>query len=339
MAEQLSQADIDALLDTFTTPEGGASEFVSAAAGSGKRQKRPVETQAYDFSHPDLLSRDQVRSVRTVHEGFAQALAKRLSTELLTNVSASVASIDHLTYAEFLMLLPSPTVLSVVEIPQLSGNIAIEINPAIAFAFIDRLLGGEGRPLGKTRPLTAIEQGLMERVVEKCCQELAGVWNPLFEMDFQLQAIEGNPELARVIGPNEMVVLVSMELRMNEVSGVMTLCLPYIVMEPAIQRLSQSNMVTRKGGGDPERLRSALSRSVRDSRVRVDVEIGRACLSIRELMELEPGDVLRFSAPCRAGATLLIEGVTRAEGSPGRANGNLALRVDSARDRGQEEKG
>ena len=202
-----------------------------------------------------------------------------------------------------------------------------------------RLLGGEGHPLGKTRPLTAIEQGLMERVVEKCCQELAGVWNPLFEMDFQLQAIEGNPELARVIGPNEMVVLVSMELRMNEVSGVMTLCLPYIVMEPAIQRLSQSNMVTRKGGGDPERLRSALSRSVRDSRVRVDVEIGRACLSIRELMELEPGDVLRFSAPCRAGATLLIEGVTRAEGSPGRANGNLALRVDSARDRGQEEKG
>jgi len=329
MAEQLSQADIDALLDTFTAPAGPGAEPSAEAAPA--RERRPVETQAYDFSHPDLLSRDQVRSLRTVHEGFAQALAKRLSTELLTNVSASVVSIDHLTYAEFLMLLPTPTVLSVVEIPELEGNIAIEVNPNVAFAFIDRLLGGEGRPLGKTRALTAIEQGLMERVLEKCCNELTGVWAPVMPLDFQQQGIEANPELARVVGPNEMVVLVSMELRMNEVSGVMNLCLPYVVMEPAIHRLGQGTMTTRRGRVEPERTRSALSHSVRGSQLQVDVELGKATLSLRELLALEEGDVLRFTPSCRQGATMLVEGTPRADGSAGHAHGNLAFRVDQAR--------
>ncbi|HMB71111.1 MAG TPA: flagellar motor switch protein FliM, partial [bacterium] len=228
MAEQLSQADIDALLNTFSSEsESSGSAPAAAAPGRASRPQPEVKADEYDFSHPDLLSRDQVRSLRTLHEGYAQALAKRLSTEFLTNVSASVVSIDHLTYTEFLMLLPTPTVLSVIDVPDLEGNIAIELNPNVAFAFIDRLLGGEGMPVGKLRPLTAIEQGLMERVLQKCCHEMAGVWAPIRKLDFLLQAIEANPELARVVGPHEMIVLVSMELRINDVSGMMNLCLPH----------------------------------------------------------------------------------------------------------------
>ena len=220
MADTLSQADIDALLNTF-----GESAAAESSSGSGKGTGGGDEGsgEAYDFGHPELLSRDQMRALRTLHEGFAQAVAKRLSTEFLANVSAAVVSIDQLTYGEFLMLLPSPTVLSVVEIPSLEGNIAIELNPNIAFTFVDRLLGGVGQPLAKVRSLSAIEQGLMERVVTKCCQELAGVWAPIQELEFELQSIEGNPELARVVGPNEIVVLVSLELRMNDVAGMMNL--------------------------------------------------------------------------------------------------------------------
>jgi flagellar motor switch protein FliM len=325
MAEQLSQSDIDALLSTFSSEEEGSGAGSSRSAPD--RNRREIKADEYDFSHPDLLSRDQIRALRTVHEGYAQALAKRLSTEFLTNVSASVVSIDHLTYTEFLMLLPTPTVLSVIEIPELEGNIAIELNPNVAFAFIDRLLGGEGLPISKPRSLTAIEVGLMERVLQKCCQEMSGVWAPIQKLAFELQAIEANPELARVVGPSEMVVLVSLEIRINSVSGMMNLCLPHVVLEPAIQRLSQGNVVMRKSKTAPARVRTALETSLRSSVVPVDVDLGRTVLSVRDLLGLEVGDVLRFQSATPEGAQANVEGTPRLAGSPGRSRGHLALRI------------
>ncbi len=338
MAEQLSQADIDALLDTFSSENPGEAAAKAAASGSA-RAPRELSADSYDFSHPDLLSRDQVRALRTVHEGYAQALAKRLSTEFLTSVSASVVSIDHLTYAEFLMLLPQPTVLSVIEVPQLEGNLAVELNPNVSFAFIDRLLGGEGNPIGKLRSLTAIEQGLMERVLQKSCQELAGVWAPIFPLDFELQAIEANPELARVVGPNEMVVLVSMELRINDVSGMMNLCLPHVVMEPAIQRLSQGTMAARKSKSAPARQKEALQESLAAAELRLDIDLGHTTLSLRELLDLEPGDVLRFTSASPSGVVAQVEGTPKFEGSAGRSRGAYAVRVERTLNRNESSGG
>ena len=316
MSEQLSQAEIDALLDTFSAQSGRRP-----AAGRGSSKTEP-----YDFSHPDLLSRDQVRALRTLHEGYAQILAKRLSTEFLTNVSATVVSIDHLTYAEFLVLVPSPTVLAVVEVPELEGAVAFELNPNVAFAFIDRLLGGEGKPMGRVRALTAIEQGLMQRVLQKCCQELSAVWAPVKKLDFRLQSIEANPELARVVGPSEMAILVSLELRMNEVSGMLNLCLPYVVMEPAIQGLGQGSMLPRHVEGTGA-ARKALERTLSAASVTLEVELGTAEVSLGEIMSLEPGDVLQWMPANEGGAVASIEGAPRLVGEPGRSRGRVAFRV------------
>jgi len=316
VSEQLSQAEIDALLDTLSGP-GAAS----------RSRPTPAKTEAYDFSHPDLLSRDQVRALRTVHEGFAQILAKRLSTEFLTNVSATVVSIDHLTYAEFLVLVPSPTVLAVVEVPELEGAVALELNPNVAFAFVDRLLGGEGKPMGRVRALTAIENGLMQRVLQKCCQELSSVWAPVKRIEFRLQSIEANPELARVVGPSEMAILVSLALRMNDVSGMLNLCLPYIVMEPAIQHLGMGTISPRTVRESPTGARAAIERSLAGMPLAVDVELGVAELTIRDVLALEPGDVLRWTPACEPGAVASLEGVPRLAGRPGRSGGRLSFQV------------
>lgn len=318
MSEQLSQAEIDALLDNFA---GGAS---STSAG----EVRPAsKTTAYDFSHPDLLSRDQVRALRTLHEGFAQVLAKRLSTEFLTNVSATVVSIDHLTYAEFLVLLPSPTVLAVIEVPELEGAVALEVNPNLAFAFVDRLLGGEGKPIGRVRALTSIEQGLMQRVLHKCCAELSTVWAPVKHLDFRLQSLEANPELARVVGPSEMAILVALELRMNDISGMVNLCLPYVVMEGAIQRLGQGSLTPRSPNERSGGARKVLERSVASAALELEVELGRADLALGDLLALEVGDVLRWTPASEAGAVGYVEGVSRLAGTPGRSGGHAALQV------------
>jgi flagellar motor switch protein FliM len=323
MAEPLSQGDIDALLNTFAEeekqkPESEASSTPDAAAGK------------YDFSHPDFLSRDQVRTLRTLFEGYAQALAKRLSTELLTNVSVSLVSVDHLTYAEFLMLVPTPTVLSVLEERQLDGNIALELNPTIAFTFIDRLLGGAGQPLAKIRPLTVIEQGLMERVLDKCIHELNVVWAPVMDLEFKFVAIEGNPELARVVEPNEMVLLISLELSLNDVTGTMNLCFPYIVMEPALNRLGVGTTYARARGRSCEAAREAITGSVRSCPVQVEVQMGATEVTLAELLDLQTGDVIRFEPASREGACAVVEGIPQLGGTAGRYRGRLAFRASKS---------
>jgi flagellar motor switch protein FliM len=317
MAETLSQNELHAILNATSA---------SREAGT-KPESEPSRVEPYDFSHPDLLSRDQVRAIRTLHEGFAQALAKRLSTEFLSNVSVTVVSVDHLTYGEFLVLLPSPTVLAVVAVPTLEGNIAIEFNPSIAFTFIDRTLGGAGAPLQKLRALTAIEEGLMARVLQLCCQELAGIWLPFLELSFVLQSIEGNPEIARVIDPGEMTVLVAFELKMNEVTGVMNLCLPYVVMEKAFQRLGHGAAHAAPKGSDSKQLREGLVASLHECEVAVQVELGRVELTLQEILGLEEGDVLRVPDGATWGATGSIEGQPRLAGVPGRHRGNRAFEV------------
>jgi flagellar motor switch protein FliM len=321
MAQTVDPREVERVIEGIAAPLGmGGADGGPRAAGA-----------CYDFSHPDLLSREQTRAIRTLHDGYAQALAKRLSTELLSTVSASVASVNHLTYSEFLTLLPTPTVLAVVEVAGLEGKIALDLNPGLAFSFVDRLLGGPGAPLGKTRALSAIESGLMERVFRRACQEMSGVWRPIMELRFELSSIEGNPELARVVSPEEMVVLISVELAMNDVKGMLNLCLPYVVMEPAIHRLGQGTTVSRASDRDAREVRASLSDSLSRCPVGVEVDLGSVSLTLRQILDLELGDVLRISPAAKEGALALVQGVPRIVGAPGTHRGRRALRVAAVR--------
>ncbi|MGQ0720010.1 MAG: flagellar motor switch protein FliM [Candidatus Eiseniibacteriota bacterium] len=322
MAEIVDRHEVERVIEGIAAPLGMAGAPEGAARVSGL---------SYDFSHPDLLSREQTRAIRTLHDGYAQALAKRLSTELLATVTASVASVNHLTYSEFLTLLPTPTVLAVVNVPELDGTIAIDLNPGLAFSFVDRLLGGPGAPLGKTRALSAIEAGLMERVFRRSCQEMSGVWRPIMELRFELTSIEGNPELARVVSPEEMVVLISVELAMNDVKGMLNLCLPYVVMEPAIHRLGQGTPMSRGTDRDAREVRGSLSQSLRFCPVGLDVDLGSASLTLRQILDLETGDVLRIGPAAKDGAVAMVQGVPRLVGTPGTHRGRRALRVTAVR--------
>jgi flagellar motor switch protein FliM len=315
----LRQADIEALL--------GAPRSAPQAPPIGPELRPARSAGTYDFGHPELLSRDRIRALRTLHEGYAQSLAKRLSTELLASVSATVAAVDQLTYAEFVMLLPRPTVLAVVEVPALDGAVAIDIDPAICFAFIDRLLGGPGAPLLRVRALTAIELGLMERVLQRACRELDLTWAPITPLAFRLQSIEANPDLARVVAPAEMIALVTLTLAMNGAEGAMHLCLPHVVMEPALHRMAHGTRFPRTSGGPPERARDALAQRLLASHVTVDVDLGVAELSLEKFLGLAPGEVLPILPLAGEGASAIVEGVPKLRGVPGRSRGRLAFEV------------
>jgi flagellar motor switch protein FliM len=157
------------------------------------------------------------------------------------------------------------------------------------------------------------------------------MWRPIQELHFKLASIEANPELARVVSPEEMVVLIAFEITMNERSGRMNLCLPYVVIEPAVHRLGQGTTHVRTSAEEAAALHAALGDSMSAARLEVEVSLGTVRLTLRELLEVEVGDVLRVAPAADAGGVASVEGEPRLAGVPGKSRGHRALRVTEAR--------
>ncbi len=198
-----------------------------------------TRVKVYDFKRPDKFSKDQIRTVAIMHEAFARQSTTGMSSMLRSDCHFHVASVDQLTYEEFIRSIPNPTTIGVLALePFLKGPALLEIDPGITSAMIDRLFGGLGRSLASNRELTDIEAGLMEGVITRWLPSLRTAWTPVIDLQPRLAAIETKPQFAQIVPPHEMIVLVTLEGKVGEGTGMVNLVLPYITIEPIIPKLS-----------------------------------------------------------------------------------------------------
>src|SRR4030043_509282 len=230
MTEILSQDEIDALLTAISTGEVDTTDYSAA-----KEQKK---VKIYDFRRPGKFSKDHIRTLQMMHETFARLTTTALSAQLRALVGVHVASVDQLTYEEFIRSIPNPTTLAVVDMDPLKGSAILEIDPAITFSIIDRLFGGQGEGAKFSRELTDIEQSVMEGIIVRVLGNLRESWSTVIDLRPRLGGIEVNPQFAGIVPPQEMVVLVTRETKVGEVEGMMNLCIPYLTIEPIISKLS-----------------------------------------------------------------------------------------------------
>ena len=183
MAEDvLSQSEIDKLLSALSDGTVSAEEV--------KADEEQKKIKVYDFKRPDKFSKDQIRTLFMLHESFSRLLNTYLSTHLRTLVNVEVASVEQLTYQEFVQSLANPSVISILAVPPLKGNIIMEVNTEIAFAFIDRVFGGEGTTSIKPRVLTEIEEVVMRRFIDTAIHQLKEAWSTVVDFTPSLEATE-----------------------------------------------------------------------------------------------------------------------------------------------------
>ncbi len=230
MSDQLSQGDVDGLLTDIQAGKVAAKD--ASAPGDRRRIK------AYDFKRPDKFSKDQIRTVSIMHETFARLATTTLSAQLRTLAHVHVASVDQLTYEEFIRSIPNPTTLAIVDMDPLKGSAVLEIDPTVTFAIIDRSFGGQGGHVRFNRDLTDIECAVMEMIIPRMIEKLQEAWSTVIDLRPRLGQIEVNPQFAQVVPPREMVVLVTLETKIGDVKGMMNLCIPYLTIEPIIPKLS-----------------------------------------------------------------------------------------------------
>jgi flagellar motor switch protein FliM len=210
LAEVLSQNEIDALLSALSTGEMDAEEL--------KKEEAEKKVRVYDFKRALRFSKDQVRSLTRIHENYARLLTTFFSAQLRTYVQISVASVDQIPYEEFIRSIPKMTILNLFEAPPLEGRLLIEVNPNIAYAMLDRVLGGQGNGMNKIDSLTEIETKIMNQLFERTLESFGEAWNTILDVEPEMVDFEVNPQFLQMVSP--MKRLLSSRLRLPSVKRV-----------------------------------------------------------------------------------------------------------------------
>ncbi len=288
MTEVLSQDEIDQLLTAINSGETDVDDF--------KAVNDTRKIKIYDFKRPDKVSKEQLRTVSNMHETFARLTTTSLSAQLRSLVHVHVASVDELTYEEFIRSIPSPTTLAIVNMDPLKGNAVLEIDPAITFCMIDRLFGGRGLvSSNKNRDLTDIEQSVMEGIIVRILANMREAWAQVLDLRPRLGQIETNPQFAQIVPPSEMVVLITLETKVGDEEGMMNFCIPYLTLEPIVSKLSSQFWFSSVRRSSTTQYLGTLKEKLSTVDMEVVAEVGSINLSVRDVLALKVGDVVRLS--------------------------------------------
>lgn len=320
LADVLSQSEIDALLSAISTGEMDADEL--------KEEEKKHKIRNYDFKRALRFSKDQIRSLTRIHENYARLLTSYFSAQLRTYAQISVASVDQLPYEEFIRSVPSATVLNVLEAPPLEGHLIIEINPNIAYAMLDRLLGGQGMSMNKIENLTEIETDLMKNLFIGSLPALKDAWSSVeSEIAPRFLELETNPQFLQLVSPNETVIVISMSAVIGKSSGMINLCLPHVVLEPIIPKLSMHYWMNENKNDASEEEVQALQRRVENSLLNLSVVLGGSRITIQELLHLEPGDVIRLNQAVGEPVQVKVGEFPKFLAQPGKKNKKMAVQI------------
>lgn len=321
MTDILSQDEIDQLLSAISSGDAQQEDFSQAQA----EQKK---VKIYDFKRPDKFSKDQIRTVQMMHETFARLTTTALSAKLRAMVSVHVQSVDQLTYEEFIRSIPNPTTLSLINMDPLKGSAILEVDPSITFTIIDRLFGGAGEHAKLTRELTDIEMSVVEGIIVHILGNLREAWSTVIDLRPRLGTIETNPQFAQIVPPNEMVMLITLETKIGESEGMMNLCIPYITIEPIIQKLSAQYWFSSIRRGESEVNRTMIQSRLDNVAVQISVEIGTVNLGFKDIMNLKVGNIIKMpNTTVREEFTFKVEERAKFKCRPGRIGSRLAVQI------------
>ncbi len=287
MADILSQEEIDALLE-FTEDDSDEKSSLDGNEIFNHKQVTP-----YDFKRPNRVSKEQLRTLREIHNKMARNLSSQISTIMHSIVEIQLYSINQMTYSEFLMNLSNPTSFNVFSMKPLDGSGILEISPSIAFPIIDKLLGGNGELYKNTYEFSDIELNLLDMMLEYIMQNLKNAWSPIIKISPSVEVKESSPNIIQTIAQNEIVITVVMEITIGQSNGVINICYPVILLESILSRLSNRNVMISETNYKKSRNKE-LQVLIGGASVNVSAILGSATLYLREILDLKVGDIVQL---------------------------------------------
>lgn len=319
MGDILSQNEIDELLRALNTGEIDVQQMQSTT------QEKKIKS--HDFRRPSKFAKDHLKTLHIIHENYARLVTNFLSGYLRTLVQVDVISVEPLSYYEFNNSISNPVVLAIVDFTPLTGSIIFEIAPSIAFALIDRILGGKGSSMDRVRGFTEIELAIIERIIIQILNLMRDPWENVISIRPRLEKIETNAQFAQIISPNEIIALVTLSARVGEVEGMINLCIPHMVVEPIVSKLSTKFWFSTIEKETTVETKQNIENKIEQTLVPVKAVLGKTTLSVNDFIEIQPGDVILLDTNINGDLEILVGDILKFYAKPGVKKNKVAVKV------------
>jgi len=333
MDDLLSDGEVSALLSELDVGmAGGSSSDSSSAAATAPEAGITVDEQGrkiktYDFNRPNRFSKDHMRTLEMLHEIFSRGFTASVAAYLRTVAEIKVVSVTQLPFREYTMSLPRPDCIFVLKMEPLDGSFLLEINPELVLTLIDRILGGPGKAPTASRELTLIEQSVIEKIINRGMEALQEAWLKVGHFQPKLTGYETTAQFVQIVAPSEITAVIEFEVKINDVTGKMSMCIPYVVLEPIIGDLSAQKWFTVGKKESTAETVENLTKVMKETTIPIVVRVGSAQISVQEMLRLKPGDVIRLNTSPHNEIDVLIENLIKLKGRPGVSSKKKALQV------------
>ena len=322
MAEVLSQSQIDALL--AAAQSGGLDE------GPKKEDSPEKKYKKYDFFSPRKFSKDRLKILSSIYENYTRVINSRLNAMFHSTCEIEVESIEELRYYEFSNALREGDVLALAKIDreelQEESPILVHLATPVLLTMMDRMMGGDGKPddgLDPDYKLTDLELNMYKDIITDMMRFLGRSWENYISLEFSYVRTETNPTLVQLIGYDDTVVIVGLNIRFPNSSGRLSMCLPGEMLTNIFTEISKETGHRSSGEDKSEEIFDSL----RDSDLEIIAELARTKLQLSDIYHLNVGDVVDIKQPKDAPIFLNISGRRWFDGRMGIYNKQMAVKI------------
>lgn len=320
MGEVLSQSEIDNLLSQLSSGELDVEEIQA-------KDEKPVKN--YDFKRPAKFSKEHLRTLEIIYEHYGRLLSTNLPIFLRKTVQVSVVSSETVTFSEFTNALSNPVVLGIINFQPLTGTIIVELAANLAYTVIDRMLGGQGVPLEKSRDFSEIEMTIVERIMLSITSLMREPWKNVVEINPVIDRIETNAQFAQVISPSDMIAIVTLNVKIGEVEGFMNVCLPYFTLETVMDKLNTKYWFSSMQNERDEDYQDHIEMMLRHVDIPVKAVLGKSVISVDDFMHLQVGDIIRLDSKVDSDLSVYVGNIKKFLALPGANDEIYAVQVTS----------
>ena len=320
MGDVLSQNEIDSLLAALTTGELHVEDI---------KENNEKQVKNYDFARPSKFSKEHLRTLEIIFEHYGRLLSTNLPVYLRKNVQVEVMNSEAVTYSEFSNALSNPVLLGIVNFAPLQGNIIIEMASSLGYCIVDRMLGGRGEPMDKVREFSEIELLIIERIIIVCVNLLREPWENVVDIHPRLERIETNSQYAQIISPSEMIAIVTINLKIGDVEGLMNICLPFITLEDVIDKLNTKYWYANMTAQDDTDYKEAIELLIQKAQIPVKAVLGNSVISVNDFATLQRGDIIRLDRKVDDELDVYVGNIRKFTALPGSAGDDYAVRITS----------
>lgn len=318
MGEVLSQNEIDNLLKQLSSGELDVDEYA---------EEPSQKVKDYDFARPAKFSKEHLRTLEIIFEHFGRLVSTNLPAYLRKNVQMEVVNSEAVTYSEFTNALSNPVLFGIVNFEPLKGNIIIELASNLGYAIVDRMLGGIGEPLEKMRDYSEIELSILERIFTICVNLLREPWKNVIEIEPRLERIETNSQFAQIISPSEMIAIVTINMKVGDVIGLMNICLPFITLEDVMDKLNTKYWYSTIQSSDDNAYFDVIETAISKAQIPIKAVLGNSIISVNDFVNLQKGDIIKVNRQFEDELDIYVGNILKFKALPGAASENYAVKI------------